>query len=150
MQKVFGVVVLQACTQNASPSSFWLEKYRFLLLFLIWIRLSLKQKMLASECWSTLTGYKTTIARKLFCIHQKCRLQLKRGLFWYDIIQKCTKWCQIGVHGLKIGQIFAKFQCAFFWSETMSFFVKTNLWEATRAIPKLEKTIKIYNLIKFN
>ena len=43
------------------------------------------------------------------------RLQLKHGLFWYGLIQKCTKWCQIGVHGLKIGQIFAKFQCASFF-----------------------------------
>ena len=42
------------------------------------------------------------------------RLQLKRGLCWYGIIQKCTKWSYIGVHGLKIGQIFAKVQCASF------------------------------------
>ena len=42
------------------------------------------------------------------------RLQLKRGLFGYGIIPKCTKWSHIGVHGLKFGRIFAKFQCAFF------------------------------------
>ena len=31
--------------------------------------------------------------------------------FGTDIIQKYTKWAQIGVHGLKIEPIFAKFQC---------------------------------------
>ena len=41
---------------------------------------------------------------------------LSGGCFGTDI-QKCTKWSQIGVHGLKVGQIFAKFQCAFFWFE---------------------------------
>ena len=39
---------------------------------------------------------------------------LSGGCFGIDIIQKCTKWFQIGVHGLEIGQIFAKFQCASF------------------------------------
>ena len=39
---------------------------------------------------------------------------LSPGCFGTDIIQKCTKWSQIGVHGLKSGQIFAKFQCASF------------------------------------
>ena len=34
--------------------------------------------------------------------------------FGTDIIQKYTKWFQIGVHGLKIGQIFSKLQCALF------------------------------------
>ena len=36
------------------------------------------------------------------------------GCFGTDIIPKCTKWSQIGVHGLIIGQIFAKFKCASF------------------------------------
>ena len=39
---------------------------------------------------------------------------LSVGCFGTDIIQKCTKWYQIGVYGLNIGQIFAKFQCASF------------------------------------
>ena len=39
---------------------------------------------------------------------------LSGDCFGTDIIQKCTKWFQIGVHGLKIGQIFAKFQCVSF------------------------------------
>ena len=39
---------------------------------------------------------------------------LSVGCFGTDIIQKCTKWSQIGVHGLKIWPIFAKFQCASF------------------------------------
>ena len=36
---------------------------------------------------------------------------LSVGCFGADIIQKCTKWIQIGVHGLKIVQIFAKIEC---------------------------------------
>ena len=39
---------------------------------------------------------------------------LSEGFFSTDIIPKCMKWYQIGVHGLKIGQIFAKFQCVSF------------------------------------
>ncbi len=46
-------------------------------------------------------------------------VSLSVGCFGTDIIQKCTKWSQIGVHGLKIGQIFAKFQCASFLIRTM-------------------------------
>ena len=42
------------------------------------------------------------------------RLQLKPGLFWYSPIQKCTKWFQMAVHGLKFWQILAKLQCASF------------------------------------
>ena len=49
-----------------------------------------------------------------------CRLQLKRFFFGTDITQKCAKWSQIGVHGLKMWQIFAKFQCA-------SFSIRTNV-----------------------
>ena len=40
--------------------------------------------------------------------------KLSPGCFGTDIIQKCTKWSQMGVHGLPIGQILAKFQCACF------------------------------------
>ena len=36
---------------------------------------------------------------------------LSVGCFGTDIIQKSTKWFQIGVHGLKFGQIFTKLQC---------------------------------------
>ena len=55
-------------------------------------------------------------------VHKNCYVHvynftdfnLSGGCFGTDIIQKCTKWSQIGVHGLKICQIFAKFQCASF------------------------------------
>ena len=39
---------------------------------------------------------------------------LSPGCFGTNIIQKCTKWFQMGVHGLKIGQISAQFQCVSF------------------------------------
>ena len=39
---------------------------------------------------------------------------LSGGCFGTDIVQKWTKWSQIGLHGLKFGQIFAKCQCALF------------------------------------
>ena len=39
---------------------------------------------------------------------------LSGGCFGTDIIQNCTKWSNIGVHGLSFGPIFAKFQCASF------------------------------------
>ena len=45
---------------------------------------------------------------------QRTDFNLSVGCFGTDIIQKCTKWSQIGVHGLKIWPIFAKFQCASF------------------------------------
>ena len=31
--------------------------------------------------------------------------------FVTDVIQQCTKWCQMGVHKLIFGQMFAIFQC---------------------------------------
>ena len=37
------------------------------------------------------------------------------GCFGTDIIQKCTKWFQIGVHGLIFWPIIAKCQCARFF-----------------------------------
>ena len=39
---------------------------------------------------------------------------LSPGCFGTDIIQKCTKWSQIGIHGLKIRQIFSKCACVSF------------------------------------
>ena len=36
---------------------------------------------------------------------------LSEGCFGTDIIRKYKKWSQMGVHGLKIGQAFAKIQC---------------------------------------
>ena len=63
----------------------------------------------AGESQSTLSA---------FLVHGLIRLQLKRGLFWYRHYPKCTKWSQIGVHGLMFLPIFAKFQCAFFNSKT--------------------------------
>ena len=43
---------------------------------------------------------------------------LSAGCFGIDIIPKWTKWSQMGVHGLRIGQIFAKIQCTSFWVRT--------------------------------
>ena len=42
------------------------------------------------------------------------RLQLKRGLFWTDIIQNCTKWSNSGLHGLSLRRFGAKLSCASF------------------------------------
>ena len=56
---------------------------------------------------------------------------LSAGCFGTDIIQKCTKWSQIGAHGLKIGQIFAKCQCA-------SFLIR-NIWKYDNMIDKMQK-----------
>ena len=47
-------------------------------------------------------------------VEQLSDFKLSPGCFGTDIIQKCTKWSQIGVHRLKIWQIFAKFQCVSF------------------------------------
>ena len=46
---------------------------------------------------------------------------LSPGGFGTDIIQKCTKWCQIGVHGLNIFKFFATFHCV---SCLVRFFLK--------------------------
>ena len=80
-----------------------------------------------------------TIHKKISCFRKQldlmlvfARLQLKPGLFWYGIIQKCTKWSQIGVHGLKIGQIFAKLQCA-------SFLIRTNVNKYTIWVKQMQK-----------
>ena len=45
---------------------------------------------------------------------------LRGGCFGTEIIQRCTKWSQIEVHGLKIWPIFAKVKCA-------PFSVRTNV-----------------------
>ena len=42
------------------------------------------------------------------------RLQLKRGLFWTDIIQNFTKWSNSGLHGLSLRRFGAKLRCASF------------------------------------
>ena len=61
------------------------------------------------------------MARKINQTYDKnvtnVRLQLKRGLFWTDIIQNCTKWSNMGVHGLSYGPFGAKLRCAFFYFE---------------------------------
>ena len=57
---------------------------------------------------------------------------LSPGCFGRDIIQKCTKWLQIGVHGLKIGQISAKCRCASFWVRKMQ--TNTNIREKHNAL----------------
>ena len=52
-------------------------------------------------------------------IHQmQTSTQARVVLVQTCIIQKCTKWSQMGVQGLKVGQIFANFQWAFFLIRT--------------------------------
>ena len=101
---------------------------------------------------SEVVGFHATVTQEVIRLNIS-DFNLSGGCFGNDIIQKCTKWSQIGVHGLIIGQVFAKFQCAsdifaFVWpkfvfvyifSNQIAFFVKNNLREARRAIPKLEK-----------
>ena len=50
----------------------------------------------------------------------KVYFNLRPGCFGADIIQTCAKWFQMGVHGLKIGQIFAKIQGVCFGSEIIT------------------------------
>jgi hypothetical protein len=82
---------------------------------------------------------------------------LSGGCFGTDIIQNCTKWSQIGVHGLKIGQIFPKLS-DFFWKNDnmvekkskMLFFVK-KICEKLHGLYQNWKTpFILYNLIHFN
>ena len=90
------------------------------------------------------------------------RLQLKRGCSGTDIIQKCTKWSQIGVHGLRIGQISAKFQCAYFLIQQnvkkykCGSTIRENVMFRQKHFEKLhglyknwKKQLIRYNLIKF-
>ena len=44
-------------------------------------------------------------------------INLSEGCFGTEIAQKYTEWSQMGAHRLKIGQIFAKIQCAHFGFE---------------------------------
>ena len=48
------------------------------------------------------------------CVALNSDFNLSGGCFGTDIIQNCTKWSNIGVHGLSFGPIFAKFHCASF------------------------------------
>ena len=59
---------------------------------------------------------------------------LSGGCFGTDIIQKCTKWSQIGAHGLKIWPIFAKFEC-------VSFLIRENVEKWQYGRNKLEKIV---------
>ena len=47
------------------------------------------------------------------CTHQT-DFNLSGGCFGTEIIKNCTKWSNIGVHGLRLGPIKAEFQCASF------------------------------------
>ena len=70
--------------------------------------------------WTTLGKYSTTHSTPVDPIIAGIGsmlysdFHLSGGCFGTDIIQKCTKRFQIGVHGLTIWPIFAKFQCASF------------------------------------
>ena len=89
---------------------------------------------------------------------------LSVGCFGTDIIQKCTKWSQIGVHGLKIWPIFAKFQCASFlirknvekWqygrkkTQKCSFSWKKIFEKLHGPYQSWKKQIFRYNLLKLN
>ena len=93
--------------------------------------------------------------RLVFCIYFIfADFSLSGGCFGTDIIQNCTKWSNMGLHGLSYGPFVAKLRCASslnskksrtmtIWSnktQTCCFSWK-NLWEATCLTPKLEKTI---------
>ena len=65
----------------------------------------------------------------------KYRLQLKRGLFWTDMIQNCTKWSNMGVHGLSYGPFVAKLRCA-------SFLLRKNQ-EKSQYGPKNDKNVDV-------
>ena len=56
----------------------------------------------------------TTIEHQGTLENTNYRLQLKRGLFWTDIIQNCTKWSITGLHGLSYTSFDAKLRCASF------------------------------------
>ena len=77
---------------------------------------------------------------------------LNGGCFGTDIIQNCTKWSNIGVHGLSYGPFVAKLRCASFlfqkneekWQygpkkHKIVDFREKNLWEATCLTPTLNK-----------
>ena len=100
-------------------------------------------------------------------IHLKPDFSLSPGCFGTDIIQNCTKWSNIGVHGLKIWPIFAKFQCASFlirknvkkWQygrkkkHTCRFSWKKSLRSRmphTKVVKNKKLDIIQLNLIKFN
>ena len=84
----------------------------------------------------------------------KYRLQLKRGLFWYwhhpkmhemvsDRSSRAENLTDLRKISMRI--LFKSKKCGkmTIWSKKTQkchFFVKKNLWEATQAIPKLEKT----------
>ena len=81
-----------------------------------------------NEIWYILTHFERDArdpgkARVFLMMEYDCKLvpdfNFSVGCFGTDIIQKCTKWSQIGVHGLKIGQIFANFNARLFWFEKM-------------------------------
>ena len=103
---------------------------------------------------------------KSVCVvyHTNCAdFSLSGGCFGTDIIQKCTTWYQIGVHGLKIWQIFTTIQFAIRkkWklqdgrqNKHKHVAPHEKKGEVTRAIPKYEKKsiikLSLVHLIKFN
>ena len=86
-------------------------------------------------------------------IYTYIRLQLKRGLFWYRHYPKFHQmvkyassralvWTICRQITLRVFFTSNKWKKNTIWSNkntNMLFFVKTNLWEATCLIPKLEK-----------
>ena len=48
------------------------------------------------------------------CLECLSNFNLSEGCFGTDIIQNCTKWSDIIIHGLSFRPIFAKFHCASF------------------------------------
>ena len=71
---------------------------------------------LPSETISCIFGWcmyqnKLGLSGSLITCSVRSDFNLNPGCFGTDIIQKCTKWYHVGVHGLKIGQMFPTFQC---------------------------------------
>ena len=88
---------------------------------------------------------------------------LSGDCFGTDIIQNCTKWSNMEVHGRSFGPIFAKFHCASFLFQkvgkddkmvqkntNMPFFVKQIFEKLHASSQSWKKQTFRYNLLKFN
>ena len=113
------------------------------------------------ECHQSVPHWKTGLNFKLGM--QISDFNLSGGCFGTDIIQNCTKWSNIGVHGLIFGPIFAKFHCASFSirnnKEKLLYgpTKHTNVVFREKIFEKLHASYKSwkkqmfrYNLLKFN
>ena len=56
----------------------------------------------------------SSIAVKHLAMIYNADFNLSPGCFGTEIIKNCTKWSNIGLHGLRLGPIEAEFQGAFF------------------------------------